>query len=78
MAEEIVQTWATPNDLVLELSAPDHGTNTRKVRERLKLMIEDPSTAKDGQKMRCRLVDAYGRDVFFPLKLISDSTFDQT
>ena len=75
MAEEIVQSWETLDELFVELNAPDHASDIRKVRERIRLVMEDPTPASDGQSMHFRLVDGDGRDVAFPLKLISNTTF---
>ena len=69
MAEEILNTWEYPLDLLVELIAAD-GSPDRKV-------SRTASFSHDGGwksfQMAFRLEDANGNEVAFPIRLISDT-----
>ena len=74
--EEIISLWDSPFALVLELGTPEVGPEgqrnpLKKVRE----LMSQPSA--EGEDFNFRLEDADGKPVKFPLRLISDTTFDR-
>ena len=74
--EEIINSWDSASGLVAELGTPDSGPDgqrnpLKKVRE----LMSQPSV--EGEEFNFRLEDAKGRHIKFPIKLISDTTFDR-
>ena len=67
MAEEIISTWETPDHLVLEL------IGLGRTRERWTDMKEAPMP---GQRMELRVEDAAGKEIVFPVRLVSNTTFE--
>ena len=72
MAEEVLNTWELPADLVLELIASDDNP----LRKVYNLVTYPNDRHGDGQQyqMKLRLEDANGNEVVFPVRLISDTT----
>lgn len=66
MAEEIISTWETPLQLVVEL------VTSGRTYERWTDIAENPIP---GQNMELRVEDANGREIAFPIRLISNTTF---
>ena len=69
MAEEIISSWETPDQLVAELMAE---APTGRTYERMAGFAEAPVP---GQAMDLRVEDANGNQVAFPLRLISNTTY---
>lgn len=67
MAEEIISSWDSINDLVEEL------VSLGRTYIRIVDAAKDP--VGDGPAMDYRLEDANGNAVAFPLTLVSDTTF---
>ena len=77
MAEEIVGSWNHLSDLIIDLSAEGKyrpPENIGRVAQRFNEASENPLN----QQMSLRLEDADGNEVKFPLKLVSNTTFQQT
>ena len=68
--EEIIRTWKTLNDLVLELALPEDATSAEVRQFHLEAL-----TSSEIAKYQFRLEDAKGNEVAFPLRLISNTTF---
>ena len=72
MAEEIIYQWDDASDLVLEvMGVVSRGTAPS--RHKLWSVLADPSLIA---KHRFRLMDASGKEVVFPLNLISDTSIE--
>ena len=72
--DEIISSWDNITWFIIELATPEKGPDgqpnpLKKVRE----LMSGPSA--EGEDFNCRLEDADGKPVNFPLKLISDTTF---
>ena len=70
MAKEIIYEWAHPSDLVLEvMGAVEKGT-TPSLHKLWSILADPRLTAKHD----FGLIDASGKEIDFPLKLISDTS----
>ena len=73
--EEIINSWEDPFALVLELGTPDVGPEGKvNPLKKVRGLMSQPS---EGGDFNFRLEDANGKLVKFPLKLISNTTFDR-
>ena len=72
MAEEVISSWETIGELILELALFDDA-NVKKTQARMLEAFEGLTSGQ--QDMEARPEDAEGNEVRFPLTLISDTTF---
>lgn len=73
--EEIINSWDSTLDLVFELATPDSGPDGQPNQlKKVRKLMSQPSGK--GEDFNFRLVDARGRRIQFPVKLISNTTFE--
>lgn len=70
MAEEIIYEWEHPTDLVLEAMNGVHPGEQR-TPHKLWSVLADPNITASH---KFRLIGADGKEVVFPLKLVSDTS----